>query len=38
MADSIYVLNVGGYIGEGTRAEIEYAEGCGKTVEYLESP
>lgn len=24
MADSIYVINVGGYIGESTRFEIEY--------------
>ena len=26
MADSIYVINVGGYIGESTRSEIEYAQ------------
>lgn len=25
MADSIYVINVGGYIGDSTRSEIEYA-------------
>ena len=25
MADEIYVINVGGYIGESTRSEIEYA-------------
>lgn len=25
MADSIYVINVGGYIGKSTRTEIEYA-------------
>ncbi len=36
MADSIYVINVGGYIGESTRSEIEYAETHGKTVRYLE--
>ena len=36
MADGIYVINVGGYIGQSTRSEIEYARGQGKTVEYLE--
>ncbi len=36
LADSIRVLNVGGYIGESTRKEIEYAEATGKTVVYLE--
>lgn len=36
MADGIYVINCGGYIGESTRSEIEYASAQGKTVEYLE--
>ena len=36
MADSIYVINVGGYIGESTRSEIEYAKEHGKSIEYLE--
>lgn len=36
MADSIYVINVGGYIGESTKSEIAYALEHGKTVEYLE--
>jgi len=36
MADGIFVVNVGGYIGESTRSEIEYALAHGKTVEYLE--
>ena len=36
MADSIYVINVGGYIGSSTRSEIEYAIAHGKIVEYLE--
>ena len=36
MADGIYVINVGGYIGSSTRSEIEYARATGKTVEYLE--
>ena len=37
MADSIYVINVGGYIGDSTRSEIEYAKSHGKEVHYLES-
>ena len=36
MADEIYVINVGGYIGESTRSEIEYAKAHGKEVHYLE--
>ena len=36
MADSIYVINVGGYIGQSTRSEIEYAIKNGKEVRYLE--
>ena len=36
MADGIYVIFVGGYIGSSTRSEIEYALAHGKTVEYLE--
>ena len=36
MADEIYVINVGGYIGESTRSEIEYAKAAGKGVRYLE--
>lgn len=36
MADYIYVINVGGYIGDSTRSEIEYAEMLGKEVKYLE--
>lgn len=36
MADSIYVIIVGGYIGDSTRSEIEYAKANGKSVEYLE--
>ncbi len=37
MADEIFVINVGGYIGESTRSEIEYAIASGKGVRYLES-
>ncbi len=36
LADSILVLNVGGYIGESTRSEIAHAIRMGKTVCYLE--
>ena len=36
MADEIFVINVGGYIGSSTMSEIEYAKANGKTVKYLE--
>lgn len=36
MADEIFVINVGGYIGDSTRSEIEYAIQTGKPVHYLE--
>ena len=36
MADKIFVINVGGYIGSSTRSEIEYAAATGKAVRYLE--
>lgn len=36
LADWVYVLNVGGYIGESTRSEIEYAEKIDRPVRYLE--
>ncbi len=36
MADAIYVINVGGYIGESTRSEIDYATRHGKEILYLE--
>jgi hypothetical protein len=38
LADYVYVLNVGGYIGNSTRSEIEYAKTLGKRVDYLEPP
>lgn len=37
MADEIFVINKGGYIGSSTRSEIEYAYATGKGVTYLES-
>lgn len=36
MADEIFVINVGGYIGSSTKSEIEYAIATGKAVRYLE--
>lgn len=36
MADEIYVINVGGYIGSSTKSEIEYAKATGKGIRYLE--
>lgn len=36
MADEIFVVNVGGYIGSSTCSEIEYAIAIGKIVRYLE--
>ena len=37
MSDEIYIINFGGYIGESTRSEIEYAKAKGKKISYLES-
>ncbi|NMA51040.1 MAG: hypothetical protein GX951_04240 [Mollicutes bacterium] len=36
MSDEIFVINVGGYIGESTRSEIEYARKRKKKISYLE--
>lgn len=36
MADEVLVINIGGYVGESTRSEIEYAEKIGKPVFYYE--
>ena len=36
MEDSIYVIKVGGYIGESTKSEIEYAKAHGKGIAYSE--
>jgi hypothetical protein len=42
LADEILVIDVGGslggYLGESTRAEIEYAQQQGKRIRYLEAP
>ena len=37
MADEIFVINVGGYIGNSTNSEIEYAKATGKGIKYLEN-
>ena len=37
LADEIFVVNVGGYIGDSTRREIAYAEYKGKSITYLEN-
>lgn len=36
ISDSIYVINIDGYIGESTAREITYAESLGKPISYLE--
>lgn len=36
LADEVFVLNVGGYIGESTSKEIEYAQKHNKPISYLE--
>lgn len=36
LADRVLVLNVGGYIGESTRSEINHALAAGKPIDYLE--
>ena len=35
MADEIFVINPGGYIGNSTKSEIDYALAAGKGVKYL---
>lgn len=35
MSDEIFVINKGGYIGESTRSEIEYAKKNNKKITYL---
>lgn len=36
LADEVLVLNVGGYIGDSTRSEVEYAQSLGRPIRYLE--
>ena len=35
MADEVYIVDPGGYVGESTQREIAYAESLGKPVRYL---
>lgn len=35
-ADIVYIINVGGYVGNSTRNEINWALKLGKKIEYLE--
>ena len=37
LSDAIYVVNVGGYIGESVKSEIAYATELGKEIIYLET-
>ena len=37
MADEMFVIDVGGYIGSSAKSEIEYAKTTGKAVRYLET-
>ena len=37
LADAIFVVNVGGYIGESVKSEIQYAQTKGKEIIYLEN-
>jgi hypothetical protein len=36
MADEIFIVNKGGYVGESTRSEIEYAKKTGKPVVFMQ--
>lgn len=38
LADEVLILNVGGYIGESTRREMDYAFKIGRHVRFLEPP
>ncbi len=35
MADEVYIVDPGGYVGESTRREIAYATSLGTPVRYL---
>lgn len=37
LADEVYIVNKGGYIGESTESEIDFAEKNNKFIEYAES-
>jgi hypothetical protein len=37
LADEILILNVGGYIGDSTRRELDHARKLGKRIRFLEN-
>lgn len=37
LADEIFVINIGGYIGSSTKSEIEYAKSKGLSIRYYEN-
>ena len=37
LSDAIFVVNVGGYVGQAVAAEIEYVKRKGKEIMYLET-
>ena len=37
ISDAIYVVNIGGYIGEACKSEIEYAKSLNKQIIYHEN-
>lgn len=37
LADEVMILNVGGYIGDSTRRELDYAKSKGKAIRFLEA-
>ena len=36
LSDEVFVLNIGGYIGESTKNEVAYALSLGKDIRFLE--
>ena len=36
LADEILVLNIGGYVGDSTESEIQYAKAHGKAIRWFE--
>jgi hypothetical protein len=38
LCDEVYVVNVGGYIGESTTNELKYARKVGKPIRFMEPP
>lgn len=36
LADRVLIVNPGGYVGESTRREIDYAEAVGKPITYTD--